>query len=114
MSTPKRTPATRRKRPAGNTPSPELTKALDDIASQRGSDPVYSNVTPPSLVLVTNHDDWEGLYVNGVLYTQGHRIDHDDLLRAVGIELKTVEPDGEWLYGRGNLPDRLDEVMRAG
>lgn len=66
----------------------------------------------PSFVLVTNHDDWMGLYVNGVLFTEGHDIRPRDLLAAAGIELETVEPDGEWLYECGHLPQKLSEVKR--
>ena len=62
-------------------------------------------------------DDWQGIYLNGVLVTQNHSISAVALLRhmdgyAVGgrLDLEIREADPEWLYDRGDLPQTLDEV----
>ena len=35
--------------------------------------------------------DWEGLYVNGVLISQGHSIQLRDLCKALGVDYQSKE-----------------------
>jgi hypothetical protein len=67
----------------------------------------------PELVVVSL-EDWEGLYLNGELATQGHRITPDDVAAALGSYLKNVYPSQEYsddlAYSGGRLPKLLKEV----
>lgn len=69
-----------------------------------------------SKVVIVDADDWKALYVDGKLVTQDHRIENRDILRALGIELETVEPDPEWFeFSAGShFPKTLDEVEYIG
>lgn len=67
------------------------------------------------LVHVTGDLDWEGFYVNGDLVAQGHRIVADSYLfeqvvKAVGVNLKKVYYDPEWMESEGQLPWKLSSV----
>jgi len=55
-------------------------------------------------------DDWEGLYKDGVLKEEGHRIPLHRLLDELGIEYNIRWVDDEWMEDRGNLPQNLSEV----
>ena len=67
--------------------------------------------------IVSNDDDWDGLYINGKLVFEGHSIPNTELLDAlkgktlVGYERRTC--DQAWLYDHGNLPDDLARVKWA-
>lgn len=65
------------------------------------------------LVLVAT-DDWEGLYEDGKLLTEGHSIDVDQFASHAGIELDTIWAevyfDG---YNRSSCPENLSEVMEV-
>lgn len=67
-------------------------------------------------VVIVDADDWKALYVDGKLVTQDHRIDNKVILKALGIELETVEPDAEWFqFSVGyHFPDTFDEVEYIG
>lgn len=57
-------------------------------------------------------DDWEGLYVDKVLYVQGHSISARDLAEAAGLNLKISEATtagSDYLAENGYLPETLDE-----
>lgn len=58
-------------------------------------------------------DDWHGLYRSGRLIAEGHRIQAQDVLDALGLPLDYVEADLEWLEKAGGLPKALREVRRA-
>ena len=62
------------------------------------------------LVLVTNYDDWEGLYINGKLVLEGHQIRKDEMFVILGIDYAEVEADVSWLASRGSLPKKLSDV----
>ena len=55
-------------------------------------------------------DDWKGLYLDGHLVEEGHRLEVDDVLRHLGIECNYRSPDDAWLEERGSLPKNFDEV----
>jgi len=67
----------------------------------------------PNVTLVTNYEDWEGLYIDGVLKTEGHSIALREAFEACGILLFVKEADHEWLDEQGSLPDTLKEVKLA-
>lgn len=62
-------------------------------------------------------DDWEGWYVNGDCKWQRHSIDTDVLIDLINREFKLdiqheiVYADDKWLRERGELPDKLTEVI---
>lgn len=62
------------------------------------------------LVLATNYDDWEGLYINGKLALEGHRICKDEMFTILGINYTEVETAEGWLESRGCLPKDLSDV----
>ena len=69
------------------------------------------------VVIVSNDDDWEGLYINRKLVCEGHKVSVADALDALtGKHLASWEThicDRDWLYDMGNLPDDLDRVKRT-
>jgi len=63
----------------------------------------------PKFVLV-NDDCWEGLYKDGALVAQGHRIEMETLAVAAGLDFELKFADSEATAETGWLPDNLDEV----
>ncbi len=66
----------------------------------------------PRFTLVDG-DDWVGLYKDGVLLEEGHRILLRDLAKYAGIDFERVELSSdnmEWLGERGGFPMDLGEV----
>lgn len=60
--------------------------------------------------LVTNCNDWEGLYINGELVDQGHRINIKKWIGKI-TDLEEMEVTSEWLGEEvGNLPDSLEDI----
>jgi hypothetical protein len=55
-------------------------------------------------------DDWEAMFVDGVLLEEGHRIDRDVLLDRLFPNCEYKEADMEWLERRGNFPEKLKDV----
>ena len=57
-------------------------------------------------------EDWEGLYVDGVLYVQGHSIDARDIAGAANLKFETThatEAGSDYLADNGYLPETLEE-----
>lgn len=64
-------------------------------------------------IIVTEFDDWKGLYVNGDLKCENHSLHYRDIFEALGIEYEVVEIDMEEL-NMGRLPDSftgLKDIM---
>jgi len=72
------------------------------------------------ITIVSNGDDWEGLYVNGKCIVQDHRISRMDLIEEI---LKVVDKGSisveecyltdeyiEKAYNTGCFPDNLSEM----
>ncbi len=65
--------------------------------------------------VIINGDDWQGIFVDGYLISEGHSFGSYELLEivkehgAVG-DFWSLEPDMDWLMDRGGLPDTLREV----
>jgi hypothetical protein len=63
------------------------------------------------LVLATNYNNWEGLYIDGVLVLEGHLIRREEMFTVLGINYTEVEIAEGWLESRGNfLPKKLSDV----
>jgi len=63
----------------------------------------------PKITLV-RADDWKGLYLDGKLVDEGHRVDTIDVLHALGIEATQFWANDEWLSNLGSLPLDLKDV----
>lgn len=61
------------------------------------------------ITIATNYDDWEGLYVDGILFTEGHKLRSEDIFEALGIHYEEVSA-GSYLENYGRLPENLDEL----
>jgi hypothetical protein len=55
-------------------------------------------------------DDWEGMYLNGKLVTEGHHIRLNEMLRHLGIKCIELHPDDTWLEEGPGLPEDFNEV----
>lgn len=65
------------------------------------------------LVLVAA-DDWEGLYEDGKLLTEGHSIDVDEFASRAGVELDTIWADVYFDgYERSSCPENLSEITEV-
>lgn len=70
------------------------------------------------VVVFVYGDDWQGLYVEDLLVTEGHQVSTNDALEAVQnlgvfqIGL-SIEADQEWLESEGSLAAALADVKRA-
>jgi hypothetical protein len=63
----------------------------------------------PSITVVRG-DDWAGLYLNGKLVQEGHRVRTEDIFEHLDIQATYITPDQQWLEDRGSLPVDLNEV----
>jgi hypothetical protein len=61
-------------------------------------------------IVIAYGDDWEGLYVDGVLAEEGHSISVHHFCKALGIDLEQKAVDTDWLEKGGRLPDRFEDV----
>lgn len=61
--------------------------------------------------IIDNGDDWVGVYIDGKLVTQGHRIDPRELLKQLGYFVESPEPDYEWMDDVSYLPEDLKDVV---
>jgi hypothetical protein len=56
-------------------------------------------------VVIVDGDEWQGLYVDGVLKCEDHRLRVDEVLDALGINV-TVQPT----WHDDVLPDKLEDL----
>jgi hypothetical protein len=63
------------------------------------------------ITFVTNEDDWEGLYIDGELEVEAHRLSVEDVLAVLGIYAEYITCDQDWLFDRGYLPSDLKDVV---
>lgn len=67
----------------------------------------------PKITIVSNGDDWEGLYLDGVLFDQDHSITAKNLARALGLKINKVYVSHEWLGDKvSHLPEKLSGVPK--
>jgi hypothetical protein len=66
-------------------------------------------------------DDWQGLYIGGILAEEGHKIQTDDLLEHIkqhvamcdGIsdfEYVVLHVNQEWMEDQGSLPQFIKDI----
>lgn len=66
--------------------------------------------TTPSYVLVSNGDDWEGFYIDGVCVRQNHSLSASEILEAMGIEIEKKWVSYDYTAERGDLPGELKDI----
>lgn len=64
-----------------------------------------------NVVIVGNGDDWEGLYIHGRLFLQGHRLTAEDILEAFHINYESKLTAEGWLEEVGHLPTHIKDVV---
>lgn len=76
-------------------------------------------VTELSLVRVYS-EDWDGLYANGALVTEGHKVHLGDFVMWLAEQgpvqitgYSTAIADEEWICDQGRLPEKLIDVKMA-
>ncbi len=67
-----------------------------------------------STITLVRGDDWEGIYVDGKLMTEGHSIEISEAI-WIGINHKATKVETKfcdlgWLHDEGNLPQALADV----
>lgn len=55
---------------------------LEGRMSNEEGDASFQPAPPARFVWLSNGDDWEGLFVDGKLFTEGHSITQEDILKA--------------------------------
>jgi hypothetical protein len=60
-------------------------------------------------VIIANFDDWQGIYVDGELKSEGHSLYYRDVLDAIKLEYKLIEVDMLEL-DLGRYPETLEEL----
>jgi hypothetical protein len=60
------------------------------------------------IVFATNDDDWEGLYINGKLVSEGHKLSFGDFAEAFGISYAKVSVEID-----GSLPQNLNDLTQT-
>jgi hypothetical protein len=63
------------------------------------------------ITIVTNEDDWEGLYIDGKIVVQDHKLSVYDVLLALDIIPEDITCDHDWLLRIGYLPNDLKDVV---
>ena len=67
----------------------------------------------PVITFVSNYDDWEGVYIDGKLFEEGHDADWLRVLEHLGHRIAdSIYADTEWLQARGSLPKDIKDVKR--
>lgn len=69
-------------------------------------------------LILAKGDDWEGIYVKGVLYSDGHSLDAETIVEATflaGIssmeDFVQSDVDLDWLDSEGRLPKDVADVV---
>ncbi|HRY30262.1 MAG TPA: hypothetical protein P5079_09540, partial [Elusimicrobiota bacterium] len=73
-----------------------------------------SPVAPAEIVFASNGDDWEGLYVDGQLVSEGHSLRPGEVLEALKLDFAELDDDGimAYLEDAGNFPENLGELTK--
>ncbi len=61
-------------------------------------------------LLLLQSDDWDGLFIDGKLVTEGHSISLYKFCKILGIKVDFKEVDDEYMYEMGSFPENLDEI----
>lgn len=61
-------------------------------------------------VVIVTGDDWAGVYVNGQLRYEDHRITGQDMCEILDIPHTRVDVD-EYLEDHDSLPERIEDLI---
>ncbi len=61
-------------------------------------------------IIVSNGDNWEGVYIDDKLISQDHSLRVDVILEALGYKIEDVLTEEGWLEDQGYLPENLEDV----
>lgn len=61
-------------------------------------------------IVIVRGDDWDGLFADGELLLEGHSLDARQVLEALGIPVRSLIVNEEWMESMGRFPERLEEV----
>ena len=61
-------------------------------------------------IVFVGADDWAGMFIDGKLVAEGHSVESDTALTALGIEFEEKWADDEWLETLGRFPQDLKDV----
>lgn len=73
---------------------------------------VLLGVDTPLITFVSG-DDWQGLYLDGELIEEGHRVDVADVLCHLGFACEQIYADNQWLAERGSLPENRNDIKEG-
>lgn len=69
------------------------------------------------VLIMDEYGDWEGLYQNNKLVSEGHNITTEDVVKSLkqGYDNFSVYgTKGGWLTEQGSLPTNLDDAVNFG
>lgn len=61
-------------------------------------------------IVIACCDDWEGIYVDGQLQYENHRIHAEDIARILDLDITYKTVSEKWMGDRGCLPKELKQV----
>lgn len=65
------------------------------------------------ITIVSNYDNWEGVYVDGELKTEGHSVDSEEILKLLGMDVEKIEVSTDYLGGKvAGLPQKLSKIPK--
>ena len=67
-------------------------------------------------VTLAKGDDWQGLYVDGMLAAEDHNVSASEALKVVSVysckfSFKEVIVDYDWLANQGSMPDSEEDLV---
>ena len=63
-------------------------------------------------ITIAYADDWEGIYIDGVLAYENHSISLSDIQSFVDLGIDSIPVDTNWLEERGNLPINMEDIKQ--
>lgn len=55
-------------------------------------------------------DDWEGLFVDGRLVTEGHSLTAEDIIRGLKLDYNSGWINQEWMEDHGSFPYDVNDI----
>lgn len=59
---------------------------------------------------IVTADDWQGIYVNGKLVDETHRLRLSDILSILGVDYDDISVDQDWMESHGHLPKDFRDI----
>lgn len=63
-------------------------------------------------ITIVKEDDWAGIYIDGEITAQDREssIPLEEFAEILGVKVDVKWADADWLYEKGCLPDKLEDV----